>query len=161
MDSVSLIASMQRNIIIPFELISSNIINAIPLPFVGYPSVGKIISQILNPSITSGSVAGYGYFILTEGFNFIGWSGIIYNAVMIKIILSIWRFFEDWDDIELNEYMISIVAMSLLGLIRGQSSIGIKMIFYAFIPSLVIFFLISNKGLGYLPGYKKQDTSLP
>ena len=57
------------------------------------------------------------------------------------MIMFLWGKFTSWKNKELKIYMTAIVGMSMLMYVRGQSSSGLKIVFYDFLPAMVIFLL--------------------
>lgn len=136
--SLTLLTSMNYHIVFPLEVIKSNFFNSFVL--FGYPTLGSTLSRIIDPF---GGI-GYGYYFLTEGYNFMGWYGIIYNALVFVIGLALWKKISSSDNKVFSNYMTAIIAMQVFGIVRGQGSFFIKGVYLSFIPAIILFSLASG-----------------
>ena len=136
--SLLLLTSIHEHIVIPLEVLKSNFYNT--LIFQGYPILGYTLSRIIDPY---GKI-NYGYYFLSEGYNFAGWLGILYNGIIFTFGLFIWNKFRKSNNLIFNNFMTAIIAMHVFDIIRAQSSFFVKGIYISFIPAIIIYLIISN-----------------
>lgn len=143
-----LFASIYYKIIDPIEVLRSNILNLIP--GLKYPYLQLYITEKFNPGVTD-RTSSYAYYVLTEGFNFMGMWGFIYNS-LIGFYLYIYRYVLVFKNTSLNCCLIAILGMNLVNLVRGQSVYFFKYLFIMdFFPILILLFLN-----GYIIQLRKQ-----
>jgi len=148
--SLTLVTSMERDIIFPGEVIKSNL--TVLIPFISHESFGGILSRIIDPE----GIQGHGYYILTEGYNFMGFFGFLYSAFIFVIGLRLLEsFFASTNDKLFNAFMYGIIAFLSIEIIRGQSIMFLKGVYLYFLPALLLFILMSNKKV-YLTGPKMK-----
>lgn len=131
--SLTLITSMYYSKVFPLEVLKSNLINLLVL--VDYPTLGEQLSRLVDPE----GWAGYGYYILTEGFNTLGWAGVVYNALVFNVGLLLWKRFAKTNHEEFNRYMMGVIATGVFNIVRGQSLFFIKATYFSFLPAIVLF----------------------
>ena len=139
--------SMAHNWIKPEEVFRSNVYNYVV--FTDYPYLQNILSEVANPVSSFSRSESYGYYILTEGFNFAGWLGIFYNAVMINVGLGLWRLFASTRDKSFNTCMTAVLAILVVSLVRAPSVHFVRTIYLSIIPAAVLISL----AIGYIPIY--------
>ncbi len=139
--SLTLVTSMERNIVFPSKVIESNLTCLIP--FINHRSLGSILSRIIDPE----GIRGYGYYILTEGYNFMGFVGFLYSAFIFVLGIRILEsFFTSTDNKLFNSYMFGIMAFLVIEVIRGgQSMVFLKGLYLYFLPAIILFKLASRK----------------
>ena len=138
--SLTLLTSMKYDIIFPGKVLESNLTCLVP--FINHHSLGSILSRIIDPQ----GWGGYGYYILTEGYNFMGFAGFIYGAIVFTIGFRILEsFFTNTNDKLFNAYMYAIIAFLSIYVIRGQSMMFLKGLYFYFLPAVILFKLISRK----------------
>jgi len=148
--SMSLSTSIEKDIIFPSRVIESNFKTFIP--FISHQSLGEILSRIIDPE----GVTGYGYYVLTEGYNFIGFAGFVYAAFIFVLgIRLLESFFTNTKDKLFNAFMYGIIAFLIIDIVRGQSIGFLKGLYFYFLPALLLFILMSNKKV-YLTGPKMK-----
>jgi len=147
--SLTLMTSIERNIIFPGKVIESNL--TILIPFISHESLGGILSRIIDPE----GIQGYGYYILTEGYNFIGFFGFVYSSFIFVIGLRLLgSFFANTNDKLFNAFMYGIMGFSAIYVVRGgQTIVFLKGLYLYFLPAIILFILMSNKKV-YLTGPK-------
>jgi len=147
--SLTLMTSIERNIIFPKKVIESNLTCLIPL--IRHESLGYVLSRIIDTETTQ----GHGYYILTEGYNLMGFAGFIYSAFIFVISLRLLEsFFTDTKDKLFNSYMYGIMGFLAIEVIRGGQSLGfLKGLYLYFLPALILFILMTRKKV-YLTGPK-------
>jgi hypothetical protein len=152
--SLSLATSIEKNIIIPKTVIESNI--RVLIPFIDHKTLGESISRIIAPK----SNQGFGYYILTEGYNLMGFLGFIYSAIVFTFgIFLLEKFFSNTENIIFNSYMAGIIGVASLDIIRGgQIIIFFKILYLYFLPAIILFWLLSNKKI-YISKLKKTKIS--
>jgi len=139
--SLSLMASMEHNIIFPSKVIESNLTCSIP--FIHHLSLGSIISRIVNPE----GIGGYGYYILSEGYNLMGFCGFIYSAFIFVVgVRLLESLFANTNDKLFNSYMYGIMGFLAIGVVRGgQSFVFLKGLYLYFLPAIILFILATNR----------------
>lgn len=144
-----LFPSMKFHWIYPGEVLRSNIYNFIP--FTKYPYLQNILSGIANPYFNYSRTESYGYYLLIEGYNFGGWLGILYNAVIIYLGLGLWRIFASSRDRRFNQYMTAVLCMLVVGIVRSPSVNFVRSSYLVILPGMVLIAL----ALGYFPVWRK------
>jgi len=151
--SLTLLTSMERNIIFPEQVITSNL--AVLIPLISHKSLGDILSRIIDPE----GITGYGYYILTEGYNFTGFAGFIYSAFIFVLGFRILEsFFAGTDDKLFNSYMFGIMGFLAIEVVRGgQTIVFLRGIYLYFLPAIILFILMSNRKV-YFTGPKMKTV---
>lgn len=143
--SVLLLNSMSDGIVIPSSAVAAILFGCLPFGgFSGYPSVGFMVSRLVDTSLHE-TWQGFGYYILVEGYNVMGWFGILYNAVVIGFALRVSRRFWNARDRLYRAFVGALFGMQALLIVRGQSSEIIRSWYLVIIPGLV--FLWFGSGL--------------
>jgi len=147
--SLTLITSMEWDIIFPLKVIESNL--ECLIPFISHRSLGSTLSRIIDPE----GIQGYGYYLLTEGYNLIGFFGFIYSAFIFVVGIRILEsFFARTNDKVFNSYMYGIMGVMIIEVVRGgQTMIFLKSLYLYFLPAIILFVLMSEKRV-YLSGPK-------
>jgi hypothetical protein len=146
--SLTLITSIELDIVFPCKVIESNL--GVLIPFIEHKSLGDILSRIIAPE----SNAGFGYYILTEGYNFMGFFGIMYSSLIFALGIRLWEsFFINTEDRIFNAFMYGIMGFLAIGVVRGQTIIFLKGLYLYFLPAIILYILMSNKKV-YLTGLK-------
>jgi len=151
--SLTLMTSMERNIVFPGRVIESNL--KVLVPFIRHDSLGGILSRIIDPE----GITGYGYYILTEGYNFTGFAGFIYSAFIFVLGFRILEsFFAGTDDKLFNSYMFGIMGFLAIEVVRGgQTIVFLRGIYLYFLPAIILFILMSNRKV-YFTGPKMKTV---
>jgi positive regulator of sigma E activity len=138
--SISLITSMHNNIIIPDKVLYTSATSLVP--FLKHVTLGNIMARIADP----GGSGGWAYYFLTEGYNFMGNAGVIYNVVIFtygtRMLTGI--FYNSVNEKKFNSYMRGCLGLISLLVVRGQGFFFIKGIYLFLLPSLAIYFLLFN-----------------
>ncbi len=138
--SLTLVTSINYSIIIPEDVLKSNITCLVP--FIKHYSLGEVLSRIIDPY----GWAGYGYYILTEGYNIAGFLGFIYIAFIFVVgFRFLESFFANTNDKMFNAYMYAIIAFTSLSIVRGQSMFFLKAIYLYFLPAIILWNMLSGK----------------
>ncbi|MEG0826066.1 MAG: O-antigen polymerase [Bacilli bacterium] len=136
---LSLVTAIQKDLITPFAVIISNI--SIMIPLIPHTSLGSTMSNIVDPI----GNRGYGYYYITEGYQFLGGVGvIIYAAFLIALYNLFFKIFT-FDDCDLNILIKASFATFILSLVRSQSFSFIKQVVFWFLPILFLYFLFNGK----------------
>jgi hypothetical protein len=142
--SLSLMTSMKQNLIFPLEVVKSNLINAIII--FDYPTLGEIISRIVDPNGNS----GFGYYYFTEGYNMMGFFGFFISPLTIVIVYYILEILlTKTNSISYNLSMSSILVYYIISVVRGSSLFFIKGIFFFVIPFTLLYLLATNKKIKF------------
>jgi hypothetical protein len=155
MPSLLLFASIHHELVFPDEVIRSNVLNSVL--FMGYPYLAETIGKFLNPSVTR--TQGYAYYLLAEGFNFAGWFGILYNALVVWGGLSLWRKLFLKGDKDFNNFMAACMAMQAIAIVRGQSVYFIKDIYLFWMPLAILYHLATGRRLSFIGNRQKANRS--
>jgi len=147
--SLTLITSMEWNIVFPVKVIESNL--KCLIPFIDHQSMASILSRIIDPK----GIRGYGYYLFTEGYNLMGFVGFIYSAFIFVLgILILESFFARTNDKVFNSYMYGIMGFMIIGVVRGgQTIVLLKSLYLYFMPAIILFVMMSKKRV-YLSGPK-------
>jgi hypothetical protein len=150
--SLTLMTSIERDIVFPDKVIESNL--EVLVPFFKHESLGEILSRVIDPE----SNAGYGYYILTEGYNFTGFFGFMYSALIFVLGIRFWEsFFTNTKDEIFNAYMYGIMGFLVIYVVRGgQTILFLKGFYLYFLPAIILFILMSNKKV-YLTGAQNKN----
>lgn len=140
-----LFATMHYDLIDPINVIKSNFYNS--LVMMGYPYLQTDIGNMLIEGSSSRST-GYAMHIFSEGYMFSGWSGVVYNSLVITIGVSIWRILSLSSSFSFNCFAIGLVAMQLANISRGQSMYFIKDLYLIFVPAIILFLSINGQRIG-------------
>lgn len=152
--SLTLATSIDKNLIYPSVVICSNATVLVPL--IDHISLGEIVSRIINPF----GVRGYGYSIITEGYNFAGFFGFIYSAFLFVFGFYLLElFFTRTNDKLFNSFMYGIMGFMIIDIVRGQSISFIKDIYLYFVPAIFLYCLMG--GRVYLTVSKKLAINQP
>jgi hypothetical protein len=138
--SLQLFASIYHQLIFPTEVIRSNVLNSVV--FMGYPYLQETVGKFIDPAVTR--TQGYAYYLLTEGYNFAGWFGILYNAWIFWGGLLLWRKLFLRGNREFNRFMTTMMAMQVFGIVRGQSVYFIRDIYLLLLPAALLFSLATG-----------------
>jgi hypothetical protein len=133
--SATLMYSIKENVVIPGTVILSDILN-IPV-ILDYVTLGEYISRLVSP-LTNW---GMGYYILTWGYNLIGFMGFFLTPFIILILFKLYyRFFFYLNDKKFAVFIQTVIAVYLiLPVVRGQMYPFIKHIYVYFIPSIILY----------------------
>jgi len=154
--SMTLVTSIEQDIIFPGRVVESNLKTLIP--FISHQSLGEILSRIIDPGGIQSQ--GYGYYILTEGYNFMGFTGFVYAAFIFVLGFRLLEsFFTNTKDKLFNAFMYGIIAFLIIDIVRGQSIGFLKGLYLYFLPALLLFILMNNKKV-YLTGPKIKTEIL-
>lgn len=145
-------ASMHYGWIMPAEVTKSNVMNA--LVFMDYPYLSSTVSSMVTATSFS-RMTSYGYYIFTEGFNFAGWWGILYNCIVINLCFRLWEVFTSSRSMRFNRCMAAIVALQIVASVRAQSVIFVKASYLGIVPGMVLVALACN----YWPRWSARASS--
>lgn len=142
--SLTIVTSMYYDLVFPLTVLKSNVLGLIPL--IPHITLGGVFVQIVNPLRD----AGYGYYILTEGYNVMGFLGIFYNMFTFVLGFKILhRMFAEGNDPALNRFMRGVIAFLIISVVRGQSMYFVKALYFVFAPAVVLYMLSSSRALRF------------
>lgn len=142
-----LFAAIGLNYIDPGEVLTSNAANALIL--LGYPYLQATVTEMFNPGIATRS-AGYAFYIFSEGWLFSGFSGFIYNSIVVAGGLLLWRRLANTRTPELKLLLIALFGSMVVNIARGQSSYFIKYIYTYVFPGVLMFLFFAGKRIAVL-----------
>lgn len=134
--SHTLFISIYYNLVDFKDTFFSNFANS--LFGIGYPVITqKVVSKVTNVDYDQRGI-GIAYYLFTEGFNAMGWFGIIYNSIIWNLGMWLWLKFAKSNDHKYNKFVLAIIAMFSISLIRNQAGFFIKFLWMYMIPSLIL-----------------------
>lgn len=134
--SLTIATSMYYNLIFPMTVLKSNVMGLIPL--IPHVTLGGVFVEIVNPL----KDAGYGYYILTEGYNAMGFWGVFYNMLTFVLGFKILhRLFAETTNQEFNRFARGVIAFIIISVVRGQSMYFVKAIYFVFFPGVILYCL--------------------
>jgi hypothetical protein len=133
--STLIFASIYYDWVVPAEVFKSNLFNAVM--FLGYPYLSSTVSGMVADKEYS-RAASYGYYIFTEGFNAVGWLGIVYNGIVMNVGFRFWELFLRSRSPRFNRYAGALIAYHIVGLVRAQSVTFLRSAYLGIIPGLVL-----------------------
>lgn len=126
----------------PVEVLISNTSNAF---FMGHPLLQSTIVEMVNPGVTS-RVAGYGFYLLAEGYVFGGrFLGMLYNFVIIGGLSWFWCFLTKTNDRRFSIVMVCLLTLQVFNLARGPSFYFFSYLLLFCIPALGLQFLLTGQ----------------
>ena len=149
--SLCLMTSIEGHIVFPGKVVESNITCLIP--FMDHSSLGETLARMVAPE----SERGYGYYILCEGYNLMGFWGFLYSAFLFVFCLRVLEcFFANTRDELFNAYMFGIMGYLAIWIVRGgQSMTFLKVVYLYFVPAIMLFMLM-GAGRVYLVRLKRR-----
>lgn len=144
--SHTLFVSMANNIIDPLEVIKSNAANA--LVMLNYPHLTTTVLE-RGLGIPSERGAGWAYHYFVEGYNAIGFLGVVYNALLWNLGMLIWVKLAQSDDSIHNRLMFSFMAMVIMIVMRSQNSAFIQFYWLILLPGLALTLLSHNSRIAF------------
>jgi hypothetical protein len=133
-----LFASVYLDYVIPARVFQSNFLNI--FPGLNFPYLQFFVTEEFNPGVTN-RTSSYAYYVLTEGYNFMGFWGFIYNG-FLGILLSFYRYLFNIGKKNFDICILSILGMNLVNLVRGQSVYFFKyLLIMDSIPLLILILL--------------------
>jgi hypothetical protein len=137
-----LMTSIEFDLIFTLEAIKSLLLNGAVL--IGYPTLGYTVSRIVKTNLFY-QWEGFGYYILAEGYNLVGWLGIIYNGVMFNAGLYLWTRLSKVGNRKLRLFLEAVVVMQAIDVIRGQSSTFLRATYTLIIPAILLYWVADGK----------------
>lgn len=125
----TLIMSVEKNIVDPVAVIMSNLFNSIY--FINHETISAIIVDEYGLNFARG--AGFAYINYAEGYNFMGFTGFLYNGVACGLLLHILNV--DFKGVsKAHENILkAILAILMMQIIRSQVGVSLKVL-YTFLP---------------------------
>lgn len=156
---VLLLSSMHNQFIDPVTVTISNVANSLVL--LDYPYLSTIVSTITNPTVEANRRAGYAYSILVEGYNFMGFWGFAYNAVVFCLGVSLWRFILKTRDEQAGRIASALFVLPILSILFGQSALFVKMSYLSLIPGMLLYQWSVGKRVWTLFGSTRRRATEP
>jgi hypothetical protein len=133
--------SMHHNVIDPVETIKSNLANSVVQ--IKYPLLSHTVTSKAGYRFTRSE--GWGYHLFVEGYNAVGWLGIIYNAILWNLGMALFYKFSRSNNREFNRVFLCIITLYLIAIMRGgQSYSFIKTSWMFLLPSLALLLSANN-----------------
>ena len=150
--SATLIMSVEENIVNPVAVIMSNLFNSIY--FMNHDTISAIVVNEYDLNFVRG--AGFSYIIYAEGYNFMGFTGFLYNGVACGLVLHILNV--DFKGVSKAHQNIlkAILAILILQVIRSQSGVALKVL-YTFLPIYYFYCQV----FGYSLRFRRSRISSP
>jgi hypothetical protein len=133
------------------EVITSNALNALIL--MNYPYLQEFVTEQFNPGIATRS-AGYGFYVLSEGYLAWGGLGFLYNGLVFAGGLRCWRFLFRSSPAILGALIVPVLAIDLANLCRGQTAYFIKYLYFHLLPAMLLIYIATGyhvRGLARRP----------
>jgi hypothetical protein len=136
-----LFAAIAHDFIEPMEVVTSNTANALIL--LNYPYLQSTITDLFRPGIATRS-AGYAFYVVTEGYAFMGMAGFLYNGLVLMLGMSLWKRIASTNLTRLNLFVLAIMGCMVVNLVRGQTSYFIKYLYTFVIPGIWLYNAMSG-----------------
>ena len=141
----------------PFGQLISNIVNSFPgltrILSGDFQMLSEIIGNMINDGkVTISKTKGYAFYLLGEGYVFMGMWGAIYNFLAILFNFSIIQFFTNSLDQKNKKIFMALVATLFFPIVRSQYSYFFEFYFIYLIPLMVLNFLFYSSTYNYLKG---------
>ena len=150
--SATLIMSVEENIVDPVAVIMSNLFNSIY--FMNHETISAIVVNEYDLSFVRG--AGFAYINYAEGYNFMGFTGFLYNGVACGLVLHILNVnFKGVTKAHQN-ILKAILAILILQVIRQQVGVALKTL-YTFLPIYYFYCQV----FGYSLRFRRSRISSP
>ena len=81
---------------------------------------------------------GWAYYLLAEGYNAIGWLGVLYNALVWNLGMLIWSRFASSNNEKANFALNAIMSMLIINVMRSQSFLFIRYLWLFIVPCFLI-----------------------
>ena len=141
--SHTLFIAMHYGFIDPVETFKSNVANS--LVKINYPYLGQKLVYLATGEDVRG--AGWSYHFFVEGYNALGWGGIIYNAIMWNLGMMLWFSLLGTNDIFFKRTMLSLLVFLVTNTMRSQTCAFVQYYWMFLIPALVLLTLATNSKL--------------
>jgi len=146
---LTLLTAMNYKLIDPIFILKSNAINLFSFFWGSVLSPGGKLSRFIDPS----GVKGYGYHILTEGYQIAGWGGIIVSAVSLVFFYKAYQvLFITANNKLYNKYVNGLLAFFIINIIRNSGLFFLKGIYFYVVPGIILYGIF----LGYWPKIMKR-----
>ena len=142
--SHTLFISMQYNYD-PLEVLKSNLA---PLVLLKYPF---LTSTILERGLgRAGARSGWACHYFVEGYNTIGFLGVIYNALLWNLGMILWLRLAQSNNKRHNQVMLSISVLIIFFVMKSQTSAFIQFYWMILLPGLFLSMLANNSTIVFL-----------
>lgn len=144
--SMNIIAAIEKQIIIPSDVVLSNIVHMVIK--LDYPYLHEIVGdKVFTGGVSSDT--GYGYYIFTEGYMFMGPFGFLYNAIVLGFLFLLWRKLAHTNDSNYNLFISAMFLSLAFALVRTQSSYFVKNLYLFFIPMSIAYAWLMDKKIRF------------
>lgn len=148
-----LFISMHYNFIDPIETFKSNFANVFIK--LNHPYLTQTITSKIGLNYKRGE--GWGYHIFVEGYNAVGWLGILYNAIFWNLGMAFWCTLARSDNKMHNKVMLSVLILVLFGQMRSGQTCGfIHTYWLVLLPALGLLLLATNSKIAILKRIKNE-----
>ncbi len=144
--SHTLFISIYHEIIDPIEVFKSNLANSLVL--FKYPFLTTTILD-RGLGIENERGVGWAYHYFVEGYNAVGMFGFFYNALFWNLGMILWFRLAQSNNKRHNIAMLSILALLLITVIRGQTATFIKSYWLILLPALGLLLLANNEKIAF------------
>jgi hypothetical protein len=141
-----LFISMHYGMIDPIETLKSNLANSVVL--LKYPYLSQTIVSKVDPSIERGG--GWAYHMFIEGYNALGWFGILYNGIAWNLGLGLWLLLSKSNNVMHNKAMTAVMVFLIVNTMRSQTSAFVLSFWMILLPGLWLFLLSTNSKIRIL-----------
>lgn len=139
--SLVLANSIESDVVVPRQVILS-VVGNVPIK-TAVPTLGEVISKRIDPS----GETGFGYYLLAEGFNAMGWWGFVYNAAIFVIGLRLWSLLVSRSHRDYDFFVQALIVLGVFDIVRGQSSFFFKGFAILLLPG--VFTYLAANGLRF------------
>lgn len=146
--SHTLFVSIRYNIIDLFEVVKSNFFNS--LFGFNYQTIGASVLEKTSLGFHERG-AGWSYHLFVEGFNAMGYFGILYNAIIWNLGMFFLSIYTKTNNEKLNRYILAILALLIMNTMRSQSAMFVRYYWASFLPILFLLLFVLNYKIKYKP----------
>ena len=144
--SHTLFISMNYDLIMPVEVIKSNLANSVVLlkyPFLTTTIVAKETGEMEGRGI------GWGYHYFVEGYNAMGFLGIFYNALFWNLGMLLWIKLTQSNNKFHNKIMLSFAVLVIVITMRSQTSSFLQFYWLILLTGLGLLLLANNSTIAF------------
>jgi hypothetical protein len=145
--SHTLFASIEYKIIVPLDVIKSNLANS--LVGLDYPFLTITVVERAT-GITDERGGGWAYHYFVEGFNAMGFLGVFYNAVFWNLGMLLWLRLGQSNNSMHNKVILSFSALVIMMVMRSQTSAFIQFYWLILLSGSVLLLLANNSTIAFI-----------
>ena len=143
----NILAVIGKDIVDPVMVLKSQFLKVLPL--IGGEWMYIPIGKIAFPTVEMSGSQSMGFHPFVEGYLFAGFSGFIYNGIVVGLGLSMWNRFMSTNDEKFNRYMFAVMGSLFFALVREQTVWFVRYIYFSFIPAAFIYSRLCNINIHY------------